>query len=119
MNRSLASAAVLCLVVACGPATPAPKPKPAPTPQVTSIGAVVGSSATSDVGPDGGTISSPDGRVSVRVPAGALAAVCQSAEAAEKADAPPMLDRVRDALDTALADVAAYRHELMLRSLRG
>ena len=47
-----------------------------------------------------------------------LAEICQTAEAAEKADAPPLLDRVRDALDTALADVAAYRHELMLRSLR-
>ena len=51
--------------------------------------------------------------------AGALASVCQTAEAAEKPEAPPLLDRVRDALDTALADVAAYRHELMLRSLRG
>lgn len=50
--------------------------------------------------------------------AGALAAVCQTAEAAEKAEAPPQLDRVRDALDAALADVAAWRHELMLRSLR-
>lgn len=51
--------------------------------------------------------------------AGALAEVCAAAEAAEKADAPPLLDRVRDALDAALADVAAYRHELMLRGLRG
>lgn len=33
--------------------------------------------------------------------------------------APPLLDRVRDALEIALADVAAYRHALMLRSLRG
>ena len=50
--------------------------------------------------------------------AGTLAAVCQTAEAADKAEAPPLLDRVRDALDTAMVDVAAYRHELMLRSLR-
>ncbi|GAA0869130.1 Hpt domain-containing protein [Brevundimonas basaltis] len=50
--------------------------------------------------------------------AGALAGACAAAETAEKADAPPLLDRARDALDTALADVAAYRHELMLRSLR-
>ena len=50
--------------------------------------------------------------------AGALTEACAVAEAAQKADAPPLLDRVRDALDTALADVAAYRHELMLRSLR-
>ncbi|TPW01153.1 MAG: Hpt domain-containing protein [bacterium] len=47
-----------------------------------------------------------------------LAAACQAAEAADKAVAPPLLDRVRDALEIALADVAAYRHALMLRSLR-
>ena len=51
--------------------------------------------------------------------AGALAEACSTAEAAEKAEAPPLLYRVRDALDAALADVAAYRHELMLRGLRG
>lgn len=48
-----------------------------------------------------------------------LAEVCQAAEAAGKGDAPPLLDRVRDALEAALADVAAYRHELLLRGLRG
>ena len=51
--------------------------------------------------------------------AGRLAEACAAAEAADKAEAPPLLDRVRDALDAALADVAAYRHELMLRGLRG
>lgn len=51
--------------------------------------------------------------------ADALATVCQAAEAAGKGDAPPLLDRVRDALETALADVAAYRHELLLRGLKG
>ena len=50
--------------------------------------------------------------------AGALAEVCAEAEGAEKALAPAKLDHVRDALDTALADVAAWRHELMLRSLK-
>jgi len=50
--------------------------------------------------------------------AGALSEACAEAEAADKAEAPPLLDRVRDALDVALADVAAYRHELMLRGLR-
>lgn len=50
--------------------------------------------------------------------ADALVACCQAAEAADKAVAPPLLDRARDALDVALADVAAYRHELMLRSLK-
>ena len=47
-----------------------------------------------------------------------LAAACQAAEAAEKPAAPPLLERVRDHLERALTDVAAYRHELMLRSLR-
>ena len=47
-----------------------------------------------------------------------LAQTCAVAEAAQKAEAPPLLDQVRNALDTALADVAAYRHELMLRGLR-
>lgn len=50
--------------------------------------------------------------------AGALAAVCAEAEIADQAVAEPALNRVRTALDIALADVAAWRHELMLRSLR-
>ena len=53
------------------------------------------------------------------VGADALARACSEAEAAQKIDAPPLLDRVRDQLDMALGDVAAYRHALMLRSLRG
>ncbi len=48
----------------------------------------------------------------------ALARACQAAEQVEKADAAPLLERVRDALDAALTDVAAYRHEIMLRGLR-
>jgi HPt (histidine-containing phosphotransfer) domain-containing protein len=51
--------------------------------------------------------------------ADALAQACQAAEAAEKPAAPPLLERVRDHLEGALADVAAFRHELMLRGLRG
>ena len=51
--------------------------------------------------------------------AGVLAEVCQAAETADQAVASAGLERVRDALDVALADVAAWRHELMLRSLRG
>ncbi len=50
--------------------------------------------------------------------AGELAGICAEAEAAEKAVAPAKLDHVRDALNGALADVAAWRHELMLRSLK-
>jgi HPt (histidine-containing phosphotransfer) domain-containing protein len=51
--------------------------------------------------------------------AGALAEACGAAETADGVAAPPLLERVRDQLETALADVAAYRHEIMLRSLRG
>lgn len=50
--------------------------------------------------------------------AGDLAAICAEAEAAEQALAAPALERVKTALDVALADVAAYRHELMLRGLK-
>ena len=47
-----------------------------------------------------------------------LAEVCEDAEVADQAVASVVLDRVRFSLDQALADVAAWRHELMLRSLR-
>lgn len=50
--------------------------------------------------------------------AGDLAAACSDAEAAAPEVASVALERVRNALDLSLADVAAYRHELMLRSLR-
>jgi HPt (histidine-containing phosphotransfer) domain-containing protein len=50
-----------------------------------------------------------------------LAQACDAAEAA--ADAAPgdkaaMLERIRDALDAALADIAAYVHEQALQSLK-
>ena len=48
----------------------------------------------------------------------ALAEACARAEGGDKATVSPLLDRVRDALDAALADVAAYRHALMLKSLK-
>ena len=44
----------------------------------------------------------------------ALGDACQRAET----DGPTALGGVRDALDTALQDVAAYAHELALRSLK-
>lgn len=47
-----------------------------------------------------------------------LAEVCEDAEVADQAVASVVLDRVRFALDRTLADVAAWRHELMLRGLR-
>ena len=50
--------------------------------------------------------------------ASALARVCGEAEITPDHLAAPVLNRVRDALDLALSDVAAYQHELMLRSLK-
>lgn len=48
-----------------------------------------------------------------------LAAICAEAESVDQKLAAPAVERVRDALEAALADVAAYRHELMLRGLKG
>jgi hypothetical protein len=56
------------------------------------------------------------------VGAWALADECEAAEretGAAEAERAAALDRIRDALDLALADVAAYVHEQALRSLRG
>lgn len=47
-----------------------------------------------------------------------LAEACALAETAEKDMLPGRLESLRDALDRALADVAAYRHELAIRSLK-
>ena len=48
-----------------------------------------------------------------------VAEACAAAETADKDTLPGKLEALRDALDAALADVAAYRHELAIRSLRG
>ena len=48
-----------------------------------------------------------------------LAAVCAEVEHGDQALASGGLERVRTVLDAALGDIAAYRHELMLRSLKG
>ncbi|MBN8551825.1 MAG: Hpt domain-containing protein [Caulobacterales bacterium] len=54
------------------------------------------------------------------VGAQALRDACERAEqAGDDIILAGRLEAVRDALDTALADVAAWRHELMLKSLRG
>ena len=45
-------------------------------------------------------------------------ALADACAIAERDAAQVHVDRVRDELDRALADVAAWRHELMLRSLR-
>jgi HPt (histidine-containing phosphotransfer) domain-containing protein len=55
------------------------------------------------------------------VGANALAEACAAAEQEPDQDAARrtlLLDRVRDALDAALSDIAAYVHEQALRSLR-
>lgn len=47
-----------------------------------------------------------------------LAQACAAAEKAQDDLAAPALSRVQDALDRALADVAAYLHERALQSLK-
>lgn len=54
-----------------GTSTPPPA---AATPVATAVGTPIGSAATATLGAVGGTLSSPDGRVTLNVPAGALAA---------------------------------------------
>lgn len=49
----------------------------------------------------------------------ALAQVCAEAEEADEEIAEGVLVRVRNALDEALADVAAYRHDMALKTLKG
>lgn len=51
--------------------------------------------------------------------AGLLAAAAEAAERGDTIGADLRLERVRDAMDAALLDVAAYLHELQLRSLKG
>ena len=53
------------------------------------------------------------------VGATALAEICAATETADKDTLPGRLEAVKDALDAALSDVAAWRHELMLKSLKG
>jgi HPt (histidine-containing phosphotransfer) domain-containing protein len=49
----------------------------------------------------------------------ALAKACETAElGAENAPREQMLDAIRDAMDAALSDIAAYQHERALQSLR-
>jgi len=50
--------------------------------------------------------------------ANGLGAVCETAEQAGPDGQAPGLERVRDELDRVLADIAAYTHELALRSLK-
>lgn len=49
----------------------------------------------------------------------ALAEACAAAETADKNALPGRLENIKDALDSVLSDVAAWRHELMLKSLKG
>lgn len=51
-----------------------PTPPVAATPVATAVGSPIGSAATATLGAVGGTLSSSDGRVTLSVPAGALAA---------------------------------------------
>ncbi len=76
--------------------------------------------------PEGDPLAWRDGAhtlkgASAGVGAHALAAVCGEAEAASR-ESPALkaaiLNRVQGALDLARADIAAYRHEQVLRSLK-
>ena len=52
----------------------------------------------------------------------ALARACEDAEIGARSDEgrrSVLMDHVRDAVDAALSDIAAYEHEQALRSLRG
>ncbi|MEI9905505.1 MAG: Hpt domain-containing protein [Asticcacaulis sp.] len=51
--------------------------------------------------------------------AGLLAVAAEAAERGEDLGAEARLERVREAMNAALMDVAAYLHGLQLRSLRG
>lgn len=79
-REALAAAALLaCLpfLSSCpSPAAPqeAKPPSGRPVPESTAVGEAVGAPASATVGPAGGTLSSPDGRATLTVPAGALAA---------------------------------------------
>jgi HPt (histidine-containing phosphotransfer) domain-containing protein len=48
-----------------------------------------------------------------------LADAAERAERGDAVEAPLRLERVRDEINAALMDVAAYLHELQLRSLKG
>jgi hypothetical protein len=72
-----------------------------------------------DVGSEGWrdavhTVKGASGGIGANV----LADACAAAEVLPDHLAQPALERVKDAMDTALADVAAYLHERALQSLR-
>ena len=67
--RHFASAVVVVVVLACG--SP-PEVAVAPTP--TEIGTPIGAATSVVIGAAGGSVKTPDGRLTVTIPAGALAA---------------------------------------------
>ena len=69
MNRLTSFLACSLALLACGPAA-----KPNPTPVTTPVGTPIGSPATATIGAAGGSLASPDSRLKLTVPAGALAA---------------------------------------------
>ena len=77
MNRALPFLVpLLPLALACGPGTSGPPPQPGvPTP--TAVGRPAGVKVTASLGPAGGRLASLDGRLTVDVPAGALASTTE------------------------------------------
>lgn len=71
----------MLLLAACGGGgggggggAPTATPPAVPTPVATAVGTPIGTAGSATLGAVGGTLSSPDGRVTLNVPAGALAA---------------------------------------------
>ena len=62
------------LLAACADASPTSPASPGPLPPPTAAGAPNGAAAFATIGPAGGTLTSPDGRLAVEVPPGAVAA---------------------------------------------
>jgi len=63
----------LLLLNACKKENPVQQPTSEPsTPFPTAIGKPIGTPATKEIGTTGGSITSPDGRITITIPAGAL-----------------------------------------------
>ncbi len=69
MYRTPLALLLACTLVACGPS---PRPKVV---AITEVGAAMGTPVTQMIGPSGGTLSSPDGQLTVTIPANAVSAM--------------------------------------------
>jgi hypothetical protein len=74
MKKILGTALALALAACGNTPKPAYTPTPAPAPSATPAGTPSGPATAAAIGPDGGTLTSSDGRISISIPAGALSA---------------------------------------------